>query len=435
MTSGLPPPGRLHFAFRDAELEDEFLSESTEDSLGIVRSGLVLALVLYAAFGLLDRWMLPDSHRTVWLIRFAVVVPFVGAVLLASFHPRFPKVQVPVVLLAALILGGGILAMIQVSAPGEPGYQSYYTGLILVIVWIGTFSQLRFWHATFAVVAVLAGYVVVTGGGTDGPGPGNGAFLLALNNGFFLIGAAILGVFSAYAFERSKRVRFLQTREIAREKAKTETLLGRIETLFGQQVSEEVAKELVRGPAETESRLSQVTVMFLDIRDFTAFADRREPAEVAAFQNAVFGEVIETVRAHRGVINQILGDGVMATFGAPIPNERHVDDAVSAGFEVLRRIEDLSSEGRIPPIRVGIGLHTGRVLAGNIGNEFRKQYSLTGTTVNIAARIEQLNKPHDSRFLVSEAVLDGMLEPCPSTSLGEVALKGVARPVEVHRLA
>ena len=97
------------------------------------------------------------------------------------------------------------------------------------------------------------------------------------------------------------------------EQNKTQRVLQKIETLFGQQVSKEVVKELVNTEGEIDSKLCNVTVMFLDIRDFTSFADSRLPEDVASFQNIVFGELINIVQKYKGIINQILGDGIMPT--------------------------------------------------------------------------------------------------------------------------
>lgn len=219
------------------------------------------------------------------------------------------------------------------------------------------------------------------------------------------------------------------------ERKKTQKLLLEIETLFGQQVSEEVAKELVSGEGEVDSKLCQVTVMFLDIRDFTSYADSKLPKEVASFQNIVFSELINIVRASKGIINQILGDGIMATFGAPVFTTSHINNAVNAGYAMIGKIKQLVNEDKIPPIKIGIGLHTGQVLAGNIGNEFRKQYSLTGSTVIIASRIEQLNKVYNSQFLISDDIYKEVKNMgYPISRMDEVKLKGIEQPIEIYRL-
>jgi len=188
-------------------------------------------------------------------------------------------------------------------------------------------------------------------------------------------------------------------------------------------------------PWEVDSKLCQVTIMFLDIRDFTSYADSKLPKEVATFQNIVFNELINIVRANKGIINQIVGDGIMATFGAPVFFTSHITDAVNAGYSMIEKIKQLGEEGKIPPIKVGIGLHTGQVLAGNIGNEFRKQYSLTGKTVIIASRIEQLNKIYDSQFLISDDIYKEVKNSgYPISHIDEVKLKGIKQPIDIYRL-
>ncbi len=219
------------------------------------------------------------------------------------------------------------------------------------------------------------------------------------------------------------------------EQDKTARMLDKIQALFGQQVSLEVARELIQSPSEIDSKTYNLTVMFLDIRDFTVFADSREPAEVARFQNIVFGELIEIVRANHGIVLQILGDGIMAVFGAPVVSRDHAENAVKAVYQMVVRVKVIGEAGKIPHIKIGIGLNAGTVVAGNVGNESRRFYSLTGKNVIIAARIEQLNKEFKSQFLISESVYRA-LEPALSVEdLGDVALKGIERPVGVYRLA
>ena len=140
----------------------------------------------------------------------------------------------------------------------------------------------------------------------------------------------------------------------------------------------------------------------MDIRDFTVFAENNSPEAVIKYQNDVFNPIIRIINKHDGVTNQILGDGIMATFGAPIKDDYHSENALLAGLEIIDKINHLSSSGTIPETRIGIGAHTGDIVMGNIGNEFRKQFSVSGTTVIIAYRLEQLNKEYGSSFLISK---------------------------------
>ena len=220
------------------------------------------------------------------------------------------------------------------------------------------------------------------------------------------------------------------------EQDKTARMLDKIQSLFGQQVSQEVARELIQSPSEIDSKTYDLTIMFLDIRDFTLFADSREPAEVARFQNIVFGELIEIVRANHGIVLQILGDGIMAVFGAPVVRTDHAENAIKAGYEMVQRVTELGDAGQIPSIKIGIGLNSGPVIAGNVGNESRRFYSLTGKNVIVAARIEQLNKEFDSQFLVSDSVYRAQHGLTLAVEdLGDVVLKGIEQPVGVYRLA
>ncbi len=207
----------------------------------------------------------------------------------------------------------------------------------------------------------------------------------------------------------------------------------RIESLFGQQVSREVLEAIVD---ETNTvRKLEVTVMALDLRNFTAFAESRTPDEILDYQNKVFGPIIRVVNQHQGVVNQILGDGIMATFGTPVPNPLHADMAFQAALKILDTIQVLNHTSEIPFTRLGIGLHTGEVVTGNIGTENRKQYSISGLAVITAFRVEQLNKELGTDLLITDPVRAKItlgktrLEP-----MGEKQLKGFGTPVPVYKV-
>lgn len=222
---------------------------------------------------------------------------------------------------------------------------------------------------------------------------------------------------------------------LQQEQNNTQRMLIKIETLFGQQVSKDIVNELITTEGDLVRKEYEVTVLFLDIRDFSVYADITPSTEVARFQNIIFGELISIINKHHGMTTQILGDGLMVVFGAPVVSKKHAQNAVNAGFEILKKVSDLGFQGRIPKIKLGIGLHSGKVIAGNLGNARRKQYSLTGTTVIIAARIEQLNKTYNSEFLISESVKDKLdAMAIPMKTLGKVHLKGIENPHFIFRL-
>ena len=218
------------------------------------------------------------------------------------------------------------------------------------------------------------------------------------------------------------------------EKEKTAQMLDRVESLFGQQVSTEIAQELISGEGDFGSKHYDVSVLFMDIREFTVFADSHEPSQVASFQNTVFSKVIDIVKRHNGVVLQILGDGVMAVFGAPVAYSDHASKAVKAGLDIVGTVSKLGKDGEIPPIKVGIGIHSGRVIAGNVGNASRNFYSLTGKNVIIAARLEQLNKVHGSQLLISSSTYTALDWKTNTQDLGLTSLKGIEKEMRIYRL-
>jgi len=210
----------------------------------------------------------------------------------------------------------------------------------------------------------------------------------------------------------------------------------RVVNAFGQQVSPAIVEELLRQGPEIPSKRMFVCVLFMDIRDFTRLVEKKTPEEYVAYQNSVFGAAIEIVDRNHGVINQFLGDGFMATFGAPVATGHDCRNALTAARELLAAVKTLSGSGRIPPTSIGIGLHAGEAVTGNIGSRARQQYSISGNVVILAARIEQLNKEYGSHLLVSAEVLREAGESDHGAeALGPVPLKGRDEPVEIYRLA
>jgi adenylate cyclase len=210
----------------------------------------------------------------------------------------------------------------------------------------------------------------------------------------------------------------------------------RIVSTFGQQVSPAIVEALLKAGPEIASRRTFVCVMFMDIRNFTPLVENKSPEEIVAFQNVVFAEAVDIVNRNHGIINQFLGDGFMATFGAPLATGRDCDNALAAARELVAGIRGLSEAGRIPPITIGVGLHAGEAVSGNVGSALRKQYSITGNVVILASRIEQLNKDYGSQILVSGEVLAAAGEQALGHEpLGPVHVKGREEPIEIYRLA
>jgi adenylate cyclase len=208
-----------------------------------------------------------------------------------------------------------------------------------------------------------------------------------------------------------------------------------VTNMFGQHVSPRVVERLLAIGAAELSEMRSVCVMFVDIRSFTTAARTRTPAEVVERLDDVFEILVEVVDRHNGIVNKFLGDGLLAIFGAPIDDPLEAANAVAAAREMLTSVE-ASNVGHSWPIRLGIGIHIGEAVAGTVGSQRRKEYTVIGDTVNLASRLERLNKEVGSQLIVSDAVREAARDAIgEALPLGAVPVRGYAEPVTVWRLA
>jgi adenylate cyclase len=211
----------------------------------------------------------------------------------------------------------------------------------------------------------------------------------------------------------------------------------KIINLFGQQISKEVVEEMLKSEGALQSKLMKVCVMFVDIRNFTNHVSDKTPAEIVSYQNAFFEIVIKSVTRHHGIINQFLGDGCMITFGAPVALKNAAHNAVKSALEIQKELKEQIKRESIAPTSIGIGIHIGDAVTGNIGTNERQQYSITGSVVILAARIEQLNKDYNTQILISEDVVKqtAHMLPVDSTFIGNIDLKGWHHPLGIYKIA
>jgi adenylate cyclase len=198
-----------------------------------------------------------------------------------------------------------------------------------------------------------------------------------------------------------------------------------------------VRDEILAGRVSGAGVLREVTILFADLRDFTPWVEASPPAEVVADLNAYFTEMDLAIRAHGGLVLQFIGDEIEAVFGAPIEDARHADGAVAAAREMGTRLDAWNSARRAAGkagLRHGIGIHTGTVIAGNIGSSERMSYALVGDAVNLASRIQALNKDFGTQVLVSGVTHAKLSSPAGLEALPAVHVKGRSAEVAVFAL-
>ena len=184
-----------------------------------------------------------------------------------------------------------------------------------------------------------------------------------------------------------------------------------------------------------------VTVLFMDIRNFTTIAERLQPHDVVAMLNASFGRIVAPVLDRGGTVDKFMGDGMMAVFGSPVPYEDHARRAVLAALEIDRCAQEfvawmsdnLDSES-LPDFAIGVGLHTGPAVTGNLGSPRRMQFTAIGDTVNTASRIEGLTKTLGVRVAISAETAAAAGGGLRLGRCDEMHVKGRSAAVTVHEL-
>jgi adenylate cyclase len=212
------------------------------------------------------------------------------------------------------------------------------------------------------------------------------------------------------------------------------TARDRVTNLFGQHVSPQVVERLMAEGTSVAGDVRRVAVMFVDFRGFTAGAQTRTPQEVVDRLDGAFAVLVDILDRHGGIVNKFLGDGFLALFGAPLEAADAAHRAVAAGRDMLTAMEHINAQTNWP-LRIGIGIHFGEVVAGNIGSPRRKEYTVIGDTVNFASRLEALNKEFGSQLLISASVREALGDDGrDAVALGEVTVRGYEQPVAVFQL-
>jgi class 3 adenylate cyclase len=204
----------------------------------------------------------------------------------------------------------------------------------------------------------------------------------------------------------------------------------RIRRTFARFVPESVAATLLAEEGAVASQEREATVLFADIESFTAIASRLAPREVVQMLNDYFAEIARLIHARSGVITQFQGDAVLATFNLPAANPQHAQHAVEAAFEIQARLAQAMFAGGVR-LHARIGIASGAVVGGTVGGDDRLGYTVHGDTVNLAARLESLNKELGSRILVSPRTAELLAGRVPLRDRGAVAVRGFATPLRI----
>jgi class 3 adenylate cyclase len=205
--------------------------------------------------------------------------------------------------------------------------------------------------------------------------------------------------------------------------------------LISKFATKEVAEDLLTSGFSLGGKYVDASAMFCDIRSFTTISEAREPAEIIELLNDYYTLMMDAINGEGGIVNHMAGDGLMAIFGAPLPSEDHRRAAVLAARQMIDLIrlfnEEQAARGRVQ-IQLGIGIASGRVVAGYTGTHQRATYTCVGDTVNVAARLESHTKVVKRPILIDEYTRRGLGDGIAVEPQGELLLKGKTEPINVY---
>ncbi len=213
----------------------------------------------------------------------------------------------------------------------------------------------------------------------------------------------------------------------------------RVKQIFSKFVSRDVYQRLLQNPEATElgGQRSEVTVLFSDLRGFTSMSEGRSPEDVVSQLNEYFTAMVAIVFEFKGTIDKFVGDMIMALFNAPLADPLHADNALRCAMDMQRKLVEMNETWQkqgLPTLHCGVGLNSGEMVAGIVGADTVRSYTVIGDNVNLGARIESLCKEYKSDIIISEFTKDRLQDEYPLESLGEVVVKGKSKPVGIFRV-
>ncbi len=205
-----------------------------------------------------------------------------------------------------------------------------------------------------------------------------------------------------------------------------------IREIFGKYVPDSIASALVENRGNLAPIRTEATIVYTDIAGFTTLAESMPPEQTFRMLNEYMPAVIEPIARYGGVVNGFHGDGVLAVFNVPVRDAHHADHALQAAIEIQASTGARLFAGL--PIVTRLGVNTGEIISGTVGSGNRLSYTVLGDPVNVAARLEELNKVYGTRLLVSGNTVDMLQGTYPLVGIGKVAIRGKREPVHIYRL-
>ena len=378
----------------------------------------IMATLLFAALGVFhyvligtkfDRWWVKYAFLTVDILLLSTAI---------AVMPATPEAPLP----QAMIFRFGIFPFYFIIL-GVAAF-SFSPGLVL---WAGAMGSAGWFSAFYWIYSRMPNPLSWN---DIPPNPTAQQFLDVFLNPNFASGGSraqeaiiylVVAILIAIVMHRA--------RQTVKRQFEAERETTAISQLFGRYVPSAVADTMIKSKGALKPTERVATVLFSDLAGFTNLMEAKGPKAIVSTLNAFFDDASKIIGSHNGVITQFQGDGILATFNVPMEDAAHAKNAFAAANDLVALVRDKTFEGENLNIRVGIS--TGPLVAGSVGGGGRESYTVYGDPVNLAARLESLNKEHGTSVLVSQSTAD-LLEGSDLQNMGDINIRGLSAPVGVY---
>lgn len=407
-----------------SEIEEQFREDYHTNTISTTRFAMVLGIVLYSLFGILDIYAAPISKNLLWFIRYAIVGPFFIFLLYISYSKQHQKYLQFLVCLGVAVAGLGVIAGITIAREEELASRFYFSGLLLVSMWAYGLSRLRFRYAVLGNLIILIGYEYTNIIIEQRLESETGIVIFILHN-FFFLGANVIGMFTSYHLERYTRRDFLQKYAIQEQRDRADALLYNV-------LPERIAEKLKQSQETIAEEFSSASVLFADIVNFTPISARFAPHEVVDMLNDLFSHFDELVDKYDVEKIQVAGDGYTVAAGVPTPRPDHAIVLAQVALDMLEYVKKEEFLGGKHPLEIRIGLNSGSLIAGVIGRK-KFFYALWGDMVNTASRMESHGE--SGKIQITRATYELVKDDFECEYIGEIDVKGKGKMEVWHLLA
>ena len=395
--------------------------------LGLSRSAPIayyyLGLLLAFGFlGLLHYVIIGTPHDRRWVKYVFITLDIALLAFAMAVSPMTNAVDLPPVLIFRFNLLPYFFVVLAVAAFSFSPGLVLWSGVASCAAWLGIFT----W---------IVGTMETTLGWSDIPPDATAEHYLAVFLDPNFIGAGsrvqesivllVVTVLLAAVMHRARRT--------VQRQVEAEGERESVSRTFGRYLPEAVVEALVAEQGRLEPVQREATVLFADIAGFTALTEEAGPARTFAVLNAYFDAVTKAIGRHKGVVTQFQGDAVLATFNVPLEDPDHAASAIRAALDIRAVTDGMTFDGA--PITVRMGINSGDLVAGSVGGEGRQSYTVHGDPVNVAARLEALNKEFGTRILLSEETVSRAGANFRFREVAETAVRGLERTVRVYTIA